>query len=310
LKTEPGALVHTPAHLVDVLPTLAEVSGAKLPETFPGRELRPLAGVSLAPIFAGKALPARPPIHLLFASDRGLRDGDWKLVSFQSEPWELYNLANDRTELRNVAAQHPDIVARMVRQWTEMAENVLMTPARERAPVAEKASGHVHREWSVYNRGANTSSRGEAGTKKKAAKKSTGEPTANALPRARVGTKLAVEGKQLVLECSGDDPGLAFDRLATPLSGGPFTLEFRVQSRASGGGELFWTTDAKTQLPRGQRMEFTVTHDAQWHDLSMKIPETKPLHAFRLDPCAGAGEVRIEGLTLKDAQGKVLQHWP
>jgi len=47
----------------------------------------------------------RPPIHLLFADDRGLRDGDWKLVSFRSEPWELYNIAEDRTELHDLAAE-------------------------------------------------------------------------------------------------------------------------------------------------------------------------------------------------------------
>ena len=105
IKRKPGSTVHTPAHLVDVLPTLAELAGATVPDTWPGREPTPLAGVSLAPILAGKDMTTRPPIHLLFASDRGLRDGDWKLVSFRSQPWELYNIAKDRTELHDVAAR-------------------------------------------------------------------------------------------------------------------------------------------------------------------------------------------------------------
>jgi arylsulfatase len=83
LKQKPGTVIDTPAHLVDVLPTFAELAGAKPPESFPGRELTPLAGTSLASIIAGGELKTRPPIHLLFSSDRGLRDGDWKLVSFQ-----------------------------------------------------------------------------------------------------------------------------------------------------------------------------------------------------------------------------------
>ncbi|MBM3861828.1 MAG: arylsulfatase, partial [Verrucomicrobia bacterium] len=310
LKTNPGALVHTPAHLVDILPTLAEIAGATIPDSWPGREPTPLAGISLAPIFAGLSLPARPPIHLLFAGDRGLRDGDWKLVSFQSQPWELYNLAQDRAELHNLAAQHPDIVARMRQQWHEMAANVLQAPAKECAPVATTATEQRHREWSVYTRGANTSSRSSDNpkAKKKAARKPAGGAP---LPRARVGTKLALEGKQLVLQCTGDDPGLAFDRLALPpTASGPYTLTFRAQSRASGACELFWITDPKTTLPKGHRLEFAVTHDGQWHDVTLAIPETKPLHAFRLDPCAGAGEVRLEGLTLKDADGKVLSQWP
>ncbi|MGQ9506096.1 MAG: arylsulfatase [Thermogutta sp.] len=174
LKTPRGALVHTPAHLVDILPTLADLTEAEIPTTFPGRELSPLAGVSLAPILAGGTLPQRPPIHLLFARDRGLRDGDWKLVSFRSEPWELYNLAKDRTELYDLAAEYPEIVQRMAAMWYDMTKNVLKAPANEYAPVAEKASGHRHPEWSVYNRGANTSSRDpEAARKPKAGAKRT-----------------------------------------------------------------------------------------------------------------------------------------
>lgn len=167
LKLKTGSLVHSPAHLVDVLPTLAEVSTAKIPETYPGREPTPLAGVSLASIFAGTPMTRRPPIHLLFGSDRGLREGDWKLVSFQSEPWELYNIADDRTELRNLAAANPDIVARMARQWQDMSLNVLHAPAKETKPVAETATGHTHREWSVYDRGTNTGTRGKAAARKK-----------------------------------------------------------------------------------------------------------------------------------------------
>ncbi|HAC92720.1 MAG TPA: arylsulfatase, partial [Planctomycetaceae bacterium] len=100
-----------------MLPTLAEISGASLPTNWPDRELSPLAGISLAPILVGQKIHSRPPLHFLFSSDRALRDGDWKLVSFQSDPWELYNLATDRAEMHDVAAQHPDIVARMAAKW-------------------------------------------------------------------------------------------------------------------------------------------------------------------------------------------------
>lgn len=62
---------------------------------------------------------------------------------------------------------------------------------------------------------------------------------ASALPRARIGPPLQVEGQQRVLECSGSDPGLAADRFAEPLTGGPFKLSFRVQSGASGEGEVY-----------------------------------------------------------------------
>jgi arylsulfatase A-like enzyme len=306
LKTKAGSLNHTPAHLVDVLPTLAEVSGAKIPTTFPGRTPTPLAGVSLAPVFAGRVLANRPPIHLLFASDRGLRDGDWKLVSFQSGPWELYNVAKDRTELHNLAGQEPARLQRMIAQWHDMTANVLHANERERAPITSTSDEKIHREWTVFaSLDASNARHTEAKKKAKERRAADKEPRI----RARVGTKLTVADRQLVLECNGDDPGLAID-VAAPNAAGPFTLEFRLQSRATGEGEIFWTTDAETTLPRGKHLAFPVKHDGEWQTVALKLDETKPIHALRLDPCGGPGHVRIEGLQLKDAKGKMVRSWP
>ena len=150
IKLKPGALVHSPAHLVDVLPTLAEVAGATVPDTYPGRSPTPLVGVSLAPILEGKEAAPRPPIHLMFSTDRGLRDGNWKLVSFQSQPWELYNIKEDRTELHDLAAKNPDIVARMEKQWHQIAKDDLRAIPKEQAPVAKNATGYENERWSDY----------------------------------------------------------------------------------------------------------------------------------------------------------------
>lgn len=313
IKAKPGSLIDTPAHLVDVLPTVADVTGAPVPDTFPGREPSPLAGVSLRPLFDATPLAVRPPIHLLFGSDRGLREGDWKLVSFQSEPWELYNLAEDRTELNNLAAKHPDILQRMVAQWHDMAENVLHAPSKETAPVAATATGHVHREWSDYSgrHGANTSSRGASGSEPKAGKK--GKAKGRAAPadiRARIGTTLAVDDGDLVLTCTGNDPGLAFELLQNIPSPGPYRLSFSVQSRATGPAEVYFTTNTKTKLPAGQHLDFAVKHAGLWLDINLTLDTTEILHGFRLDPCGGPGGVRLRGLTLEDAHGKTLRTWP
>jgi arylsulfatase len=182
MKRKPGALVHSPAHLVDVLPTLAEVAGATVPESYPGRTPTPLAGVSLAPILAGKEAAPRPPIHLLYGTDRGLRDGDWKLVSFQSQPWELYNLAEDRTELHDLAGKHRAILARMVKQWHEMAAEVLHAPAKERAPVTETATGQQNPRWSDYT-GAKSPKDG--GTENKKRPKKVASPAAPTNPKTK-----------------------------------------------------------------------------------------------------------------------------
>jgi arylsulfatase A-like enzyme len=154
LQTKPGSVVDDPVHIIDVLPTLVELGKATVPTAWPERELRPISGVSLAPIFAAKPLENRPPIHLLFGKDRGLRDGDWKLVSFRSQPWELYNIADDRTELNNLAAKHPERVKAMAATWHAMAEEVLHAPAKSRQPV-KAPSQKTNPEWSDFDRAYN-----------------------------------------------------------------------------------------------------------------------------------------------------------
>ncbi len=305
LKQKLGTVVSSPAHLVDVLPTFADIAGATIPATFPGREPSPLAGISLAPIIAGGEITARPPIHLLFASDRGLRDGDWKLVSFQSHPWELYHMPSDRTETHNVAAQHPDIVASLSKQWHDMAANVLTTKGKELSPVATSDSPKLNPGWTQYNKTATAKTQAKSKSKKKPGK----APTVNALPRARKNTTLTVEGTQFILTSTGADPGLAFEQLSIK-SPGPYLLKFRLQSHATGEGEIFWTHDAQTILPKGLHQVFQVTHDGQWHELSIKLDDPRLIHSLRLDPCAGPGSVRLEGLRLTDSTGKTLEQWP
>jgi hypothetical protein len=51
------------------------------------------------------------------------RDGEWE--------WELYNLNIDRTELRNVASQHPEKVKEMITKYKEWMERTKVTPAPE-----------------------------------------------------------------------------------------------------------------------------------------------------------------------------------
>lgn len=304
LRTPPGALVHSPAHLIDVLPTLAALAGTAVPNQWPGRELEPVAGVSLVPILQGRSLEQRPPIHLLFGSDRGLREGDWKLVSFQSHPWELYNLAEDRTELHDLAAARPELRDRLVKTWHEMAEHVLHAPLKARLPVAAEAIPHQHREWTSFA-AAPAETPGKRGKKEKRPD----SPDAPSL-RARAGTKLMIEGNQLVLTCTGTDPGLAMAHLPAQDPGGPYRLTCRLQSRASGDGEVYFTTDPQTALPRGEHLTFPVTHNGQWQEVNVLIDTKKPLCALRFDPCSGPGEVRVEALRLTGAGGKPLHEWP
>ena len=236
-------------------------------------------------------------------------------MSFQSEPWELYNLAQDRTELHDVAKQHPDIVKRMEQQWTEMTKNVLHAPAKDYTPVATMPSlPHKHGQWTDYTSLDASSARHDAAKQKKRARKTEAKAEAardeGSGIRARVNTKLTIEGGELVLACSGNDSGLSFDQLPDLKVHGPYKLVFNLQSKAGGGGQIFWTLDAGTKLPKGQHQAFEVRHDDDWQQITLKIDTEGKLYALRLDPCSAPGTVRIKDLKLLDAAGQTLHAWP
>ena len=52
--------------------------------------------------------------------NRAIRVGDWKLVAARDKPWELYDLATDRTETRDLAGQQPERVREMSRRWQRL----------------------------------------------------------------------------------------------------------------------------------------------------------------------------------------------
>lgn len=151
LKTAAGSIVDQPAHLIDVMPTVADITGCDIPDFWPGRDLRPMSGTSLKPIFDGGSIDDDRPIHLLFSADRGLRQGDWKAVSFKGKSWELYHLSEDRTELNDVAQTHPDRLDAMIKTWTTMTQDVLHAPAKTHSPVNDAKPPHRHRQWTNFN---------------------------------------------------------------------------------------------------------------------------------------------------------------
>ena len=60
-------------------------------------------------------------------------------------------------------------------------------------------------------------------------------------------------------------------------------MTFRLRGGSVDGGELFFTTDAKTTLPRGTRIEFDVKADGNWHDVEIKLPTSKSIQQLRLE---------------------------
>ncbi len=118
-----------PAHLIDLMATAVDLSGADYPEQVNGETIHPLEGVSLAPAFAGESLGRENPIYWEHEGNRALRKGDWKLVARGARgDWELYDMAKDRTEMHDLAAAKPTLVAELAADWEAWAKRALVKP--------------------------------------------------------------------------------------------------------------------------------------------------------------------------------------
>ncbi len=119
--TARGELRHNPGHVIDLLPTILEVAGGSRVESddLPGIPVRP--GKSLVPAFAHDGTVRHDALWWAHEGNRAIRVGDWKLVAAgQDGPWELYDLATDRTETRNLARQHPEKVRELAQHWQRL----------------------------------------------------------------------------------------------------------------------------------------------------------------------------------------------
>jgi arylsulfatase len=116
-----GKLEHQPAHLIDVMATCVDVSGSKYPTSFSDEKIKPLQGVSLQPAFRDKSLKREAPLFWEHEGNRAVRDGKWKLVAKENQPWELYDIQKDRSELHDLAAKNPKKVKALSAEWDAWA---------------------------------------------------------------------------------------------------------------------------------------------------------------------------------------------
>lgn len=121
-------LEHEPAHLIDIMATCVDLAGAVYPELRDRTKIKPMEGVSLRPLFAGKPLERRRPIFWEHEGNRAVRAGKWKLVGKENQPWELYNMERDRTEQHDLAAVESDHAQRLAAQWEAYAARADVLP--------------------------------------------------------------------------------------------------------------------------------------------------------------------------------------
>ena len=113
-----------PGHLVDIMATAVEITGAKYPTERNGHEIQPMEGVSLVPAFAGEPLDRTVPIYWEHEGNRAIRHGKWKLVMKFMGPWELYDIEADRTEQHDLIEEEPELAKELAAEWEAWAADV------------------------------------------------------------------------------------------------------------------------------------------------------------------------------------------
>jgi len=136
----PDTVVKPIAAHVDLLPTIAELCGVETPRTLP------LDGRGLVPLLTGQCRdwPDRmifartsgwrsvlsydqPVVRDLHTLGKTVRTQRWRAVN-EGEGWQLYDMPNDPSEKHDVAAEHPDVVARLSAAYDRWLADVTRVP--------------------------------------------------------------------------------------------------------------------------------------------------------------------------------------
>lgn len=131
LKARKGSVTAQQAHVIDIMATCIDLGKATYPTEYRGRQIQPLEGVSLVPVLEGEAREGHDYLGFEHFHEKAFisKDG-WKIIQpGKKAEWELYNLNEDRTEMRNVASEYPKRLKKMVKEYEKWAARCLVIPA-------------------------------------------------------------------------------------------------------------------------------------------------------------------------------------
>jgi len=153
-------------HSVDIVPTILELVGLEMPKVYKGVEQEPLSGVSMAYTFDAKPTdPTQKEVqYFAMLGSRGIWKDGWKAAAihaplsgkgnFDKDDWELYHVAEDRSESKDLAKENPEKLQELIAAWFVEAEknNVLPLDDRSAAEIIsiERPSQEPARDRYVY----------------------------------------------------------------------------------------------------------------------------------------------------------------
>jgi arylsulfatase A-like enzyme len=142
-----GELRHQYHHCTDIVPTILECCGLKMPAVVDGVKQSPLAGVSMRYSFNNaKAKTRKKTQYYEMLGTRGIWHDGWKAATehgpfvdtgkFDKEPWQLFHVDKDRAESIDLAAKYPKKVQQLARLWLAEAKKNNVLPLNDLGFVA------------------------------------------------------------------------------------------------------------------------------------------------------------------------------
>lgn len=127
-KTLTGEIIHSPAHVIDIMATCLEAAEISYPLENNGSPVLPLQGESLIPAFTNVNWNREDKIFWEHEGNRAVRDRNWKLVSKFPGDWELYNMEQDRTENNDISIKNKNKADEMKFAYNQWAEHCAVVP--------------------------------------------------------------------------------------------------------------------------------------------------------------------------------------
>jgi arylsulfatase A-like enzyme len=145
---------HQYVHAVDIVPTIYDLLGIVPPEIIKGYPQLPIEGESFAAALSDPEAPGKKTQFYTMLGQRALYHDGWLLTTvhpplsswgnFEKDEWELFHLETDRAQSRNVAAEHPDLVARMQSLWFYYAGQYNGLPLDDRSALEQVLAPRPH----------------------------------------------------------------------------------------------------------------------------------------------------------------------
>ncbi|WP_168211116.1 arylsulfatase [Mariniblastus fucicola] len=120
-----GELRHTASHVIDIVPTIFELTEIEKPTRWEDEKIPAAPGKSLVAAFERDIEIEREQLWWSHEGNAAIRVGDFKLVKGGGEPWSLYNIATDRAEAVDLVESEPAKAEELKRLWQEQVDEIV-----------------------------------------------------------------------------------------------------------------------------------------------------------------------------------------